>query len=78
MQDECDAMVSTAKKVFTAKCFTTSQVKNLGFLFLSDKGRYKFFDMAYSYVSDPENFASLQSQLTDQYFLNRFKAMVTQ
>jgi len=76
--DDDDAMVSTAKKVFTAKCFTTSQVRNLGFLFLSDKGRYKFFDMAYSYVSDPENFASLQSQLTDQYFLNRFKAMVTQ
>ncbi len=76
--DDDDAMVNTAKKVFTAKCFTTSQVRNLGFLFLSDKGRYRFFDMAYSYVSDPENFASLQSQLSDQYFLNRFKAMVTQ
>jgi hypothetical protein len=73
-----DDMISTAKKIFKTKCFTTSQVKNLGFLFLSDKGRYKFFDMAYSYVSDPENFGSLASQLTDIYFLNRFKAMIKQ
>jgi hypothetical protein len=71
-------MVGFAQKVFKAKCFTTDKVKNLGFLFLNDKGRYKFFDMAYPYVSDPQNFSSLQSQLTDTYFLNRFKAMVTQ
>jgi hypothetical protein len=72
-----DDMISLAKKVFKTKCFTTSQVKNLGFLFLNDQGRYKFFDMAYSFISDPENFGSLQNQLSDPYYVNRFKAMVS-
>jgi hypothetical protein len=71
-----DNMVSTAKKVFKQKCFKTDQIKNLGFLFLDDAGRYHFFDMAYAFVSDPENFSLLQSQLTDQYYVNRFKVMI--
>lgn len=74
--DNNDAMISAAKKIFKSKCFTTDQIKNLGTLFLDDKARYEFFELAYSYVSDTENFNSLQSQLTDAYYLKRFKAMV--
>jgi hypothetical protein len=71
-----DEMISTAKKVFKSKCFNTDQVKNLSFLFLTDKGRYMFFDMAYAYTSDTGKYYTLQSQLTDPYYINRFKAMI--
>ena len=69
-------MISEAGRVFRTKCFTTTQIKNLGTLFLSDEYKYKFFDAAYQYVSDTENFASLQAELKDEYYINRFKAML--
>jgi len=75
-EDNEDNMVSEAKKYFKTKCFTTLQLKNLGSLFLSDESRYKFFDMAYFYVSDIQNFSSLESELKDPYYINRFKAML--
>lgn len=71
-----DDMVDEARKYFKTKCFTTSQVKNLGVLFLDDLGKYKFFDMAYIFVSDMENFPSLQSELKNEYYINRFKSML--
>ncbi len=71
-----DDMVNEARKYFKTKCFTATQVKYLSSLFLSDSGKYKFFDMAYSYVSDIENFSSLQAELIDDYYINRFKAML--
>jgi hypothetical protein len=74
--DSDDEMISTAKKVLKSKCFNTDQVKNLSFLFLTDKGRYMFFDMAYAYTSDSGLYFTLQSQLTDPYYINRFKAMI--
>jgi len=73
-----DNMITEAKKVFKVKCYSTMQIKNLGTLFLRDESKYKFFDSAYQYVSDPENFSSLQSELKEEYFINRFKAMLRQ
>ena len=71
-----DDMVSEARKYFKTKCFTVLQLKNLSTLFLNDDGKYKFFDAAYIYVSDAENFTGLQSELKDEYYINRFKAML--
>ncbi len=71
-----DGMITEAKKVFRTRCFTSIQIKNLSTLFLTDEFKYKFFDAAYQYVSDSENFSSLQSELKDEYFINRFKAML--
>ena len=71
-----NAMLDEAGKLFKIKCFTTNQIKSLGTLFLGDGGRYNFFDVAYPHVSDAENFPSLQSELKDEYFINRFKAML--
>jgi hypothetical protein len=71
-----DNMISEAKRVFRIKCFTVQQLKNLSSLFLSDEGKYKFFDAAYSYVSDIANFSSLQNELKEEYYINRFKAML--
>ena len=69
-------MVAEASKIFKTKCFSTTQIRNLSTLFLTDEFKYKFFDAAYQYVSDAENFASLQAELKDEYFINRFKAML--
>lgn len=71
-----DAMVSEAVKTFRTRCFAVSQLKNLSTLFLNDAGKYKFFDAAYARVYDPANFASLQAELKDEYYINRFKAML--
>ena len=71
-----DAMITEAKKGFKTKCFSTLQVKNLSALFLTDGSKYNFFDAAYPHINDLENFSSLQSELKDEYFINRFKAMI--
>ena len=71
-----DEMIVMAKKVFKTKCFTVDQVKNLSVLLLKDQGKYAFFDMAYPFVSDSHNFSSLQSQLSETYYISRFQVMI--
>jgi hypothetical protein len=71
-----DSMVGEAKKAFKSKCFTTEQIRNLGTLFLTSAGKYQFFDAAYLHVTDREKFESLESEIKDDYYLKRFKALV--
>jgi hypothetical protein len=71
-----DNMINEAKKYFKTKCFTVLQLKNLSTLFLSDEGKYRFFDVGYRYVSDIGNFQSLQLELKEIYYINRFKTML--
>lgn len=71
-------MIKVAKKVFKTKCFTTEYIKNLSALFLKDEAKYNFFDAAYSYVSDSGIFSTLENQLSDPYYIKRFKAMIHQ
>jgi hypothetical protein len=75
-KNDDEGMLDEARKYFKTKCFTTEQVKNLSFLFLNDEGKYKFFDAAYNYTSDREKFSSLQLELKEEYYINRFKAML--
>lgn len=69
-------MINEAAKTFNTKCFTTAQIKKISSLFLSDEGKYKLFDAAYTHVSDVTDFSSLQSELKEEYFIRRFKAMI--
>lgn len=69
-------MIAEAKKEFKDKCFTVEQIKFLGSLFLTSAGRYQFFDAAYQHVSDRKNYALLQAELTDEYYIKRFKALI--
>jgi hypothetical protein len=71
-----DDMIDVAKKQLKSTCFSTEQIKNLSVLFLDDEGRYKFFDAAYPFVYDSKKFSTLQEQLSDTYYINRFKAMI--
>lgn len=71
-----DEMITEAKKYFKLKCFTTDRIKNLSTLFLNDEGKYNFFDVAYKYVINKTEFGILQNELKDEYYVNRFKAMI--
>ncbi|MEO8416763.1 MAG: hypothetical protein ABI472_24070 [Ginsengibacter sp.] len=71
-----DYMIKMATKAFHSRCFSTEQIKNLSLLFLTNEGKYRFFDLSYAFVSNSDQFYTLQSQLTDNYYINRFKAMI--
>lgn len=75
-EDNDEDMIKAAKKIFKTKCFTTEQIKNLSVLFLKDEGKYMFFDAAYPFVSDSDVYATLEKQLSDDYYVNRFRAMI--
>jgi hypothetical protein len=71
-----DDMIREAKKVFKSKCFSTEQIRNLSYLFLTDEGKYMFLDAAYPFASDSDQYATLVSQLSDDYYIKRFNAMI--
>lgn len=71
-----EAMIDEAKKTFKKTCFSTEQIKYLSSLFLTSGGKYQFFDAAYNYVSNQEQYSTLQTELHDAYYVNRFKALI--
>ena len=77
-EESDEDMIKEAQKAFKRSCFSTEQIKNLSTLFLTASGKYHFFDAAYGYASDKEQFASLQAELRDDYYANRFKALIAQ
>jgi Domain of unknown function (DUF4476) len=76
METSDDKMISEARKVYRNKCFTTSQIKGLSSLFLSDEGRFKFFDASFVSVADASQYHTLQSEFVDPAFVTRFKALL--
>jgi hypothetical protein len=70
-----DAMMTEAKKAFKEKCYSSEQVRNLGNLFLTEPGKFQFYEAAYPTVSDPDRFAPLESEFKDPYFIHRFKSL---
>ncbi len=75
-EENPEDMIMAAKKAFKSRCFTTEQLKNLSVLFLKDSGRYSFFDVAYPFVSDSQNYSLLEGQLSETYYINRFRVMI--
>ena len=71
-----EKMIVEAKKFYRVKCFTTNQIKGLSTLFLSDEGRYKFFDASFVSVADANQYATLQSEFIDPAFATRFKNLI--
>lgn len=70
------SMVAEARKKFLEKCFTTYQIKNLSVLFLTDEGKYIFFETAVLFIADREIFSSLQSELKDKNYIDKFKSLI--
>ena len=75
-KDNDEAMINEAKKLFKTKCLSVEQIRYLSSLFLTSAAKYQFFDAAYKYVSDKNNFVSLQTEIKDEYYLKRFKALI--
>ncbi|HEV7329572.1 MAG TPA: DUF4476 domain-containing protein [Flavisolibacter sp.] len=71
-----EEMIDEAKKIFRSKCFSVEQLRYLSTLFLTSAAKYQFFDASYNYASDRQNFSSLKAEIKDEYYLNRFKALV--
>jgi len=76
-ESENAKMIQTATKYFRKKCYSTAQIKNLSYIFLTDEGKYQFLEAAYPFVSDADQYPELGKQFTDSYYLNRFKALVS-
>lgn len=75
-ESDNDKMLDVARKYFKNKCFSTEQIRNLSYLFLTDEGKYRFFDLAYAYTADSDVYYKLATQMKDPYYINRFKAMI--
>jgi hypothetical protein len=75
-QKSDEAMVEAARKLFKQRCYSTEQVKNLSVLFLKDETRYKFYDAVYPFVYDTKAFKQLESTLSDEYYISRFRSMI--
>ena len=75
-EDGADEMVMVAKKAMKEKCYSTMQVRNLSVLFLNDADRYQFLDAAYPFTHDAYQYNTLINLLYDNYYVQRFKAMI--
>lgn len=69
-------MIVIAQKVFGEKCFTVEQIKQLGIMFLTDDGRYRFFEMAFAYTIDVAGFAALETQLIQTANKDKFTQLI--
>lgn len=69
-------MLDMSAKAFKKKCYQTEQIRNLSALILQDDNRYRFFELAYPATSDKSNFALLQTLLTGQQNIERFKNLI--
>lgn len=75
-KDTDDDMLDEARKEFRSTCYSVEQVRYLSALFLTSASKYRFFDAAYEHVSDRSNFASLGSEIKDEHYTKRFKALI--
>lgn len=71
-----DDKLVTARKYFRSKCFTVMQIRALAELFPTDETKYRFFDTSYPFVSDTGNVYLLEDMIQNDYYKNRFKAMI--
>ncbi|TAH02209.1 MAG: DUF4476 domain-containing protein [Sphingobacteriales bacterium] len=71
-----DDKITAAKKLFTKKCVTTKQVNALSELFSTDEHKYKWLDACYAFTNDSYNYPLLLPLLKEEYYINRFKAMI--
>jgi Domain of unknown function (DUF4476) len=71
-----DDKIAAAKKLFAKKCVTTKQVNALSELFSTDEHKYKWLDACYAFTNDSYNYPLLLPVLKEEYYINRFKAMI--
>lgn len=75
-QTDDEKMIIEASKIYKTKCFDVQQIRNLSTLFLSDNGRYKFFESSINNVYDFVNFSNLEKELNEESFIKLFKNLM--
>jgi hypothetical protein len=70
------AMLGEALRYFPQACFSVLQVRNLGVLFLTEEGRFRFFEAARIYIRDSKAFADLQTAFSDPVWQGRFRDLL--
>jgi hypothetical protein len=71
-----DDQLAAARKYYKTKCFTVQQIRALTELFPSDEMKYRFIDLSYAFASDSGNYYLLEEVISEDYYKNRFKAMI--
>jgi hypothetical protein len=71
-----DAMVDAFRKQTKGYCLESSQIKTLVQLMGTDESRYRLLDQAYPKAYHSDEFAGLESLLSDSYYKKRFRAML--
>ncbi len=68
--------LKVAGSVLKEKCYTTNQIKRLGVLFLNESGKFNFYRLARTSVSDIANFYSLEKEFKDETLKKEFMALI--
>ncbi|PWV44764.1 DUF4476 domain-containing protein [Chitinophaga sp. S165] len=71
-----DAMVEAFRRQTKGYCLESSQIKTLVQLMGTDESRYRLLDQAYPKAYHSDEFAGLESLLSDSYYKKRFRAML--
>lgn len=70
--------LTTAAVLLKQKCYSTNQLKRLSNLYINDNGKFLFFKAAQKSVTDMQNFATLQNELSNPAIIEEFKAFINQ
>ena len=71
-----DDKLAAARRYYRTRCFTVQQIKALTELFPTDETKYRFLDLSYAFTSDSGNYFQLEEVINEEYYKNRFKAMI--
>lgn len=71
-----DAMIESFRKQTKGYCLESSQIRTLAQMLSTDESKYRFLDQAYPKAYHSDEFATMESLLSDRYYKGRFKAML--
>ncbi|MBW8688396.1 hypothetical protein [Chitinophaga rhizophila] len=71
-----DAMIDAFRKQTKGYCLESSQIRTLVQLLSSDESKYRLLDQAYPKAYHSDEFAGMESLLSDSYYKGRFRAML--
>jgi len=71
-----DGMLDAFRKQTKGYCLESSQIKTLVQLMGSDESRYRLLDLAYPKAYHSDEYAGMESLLSDNYYKGRFRAML--
>ncbi len=69
-------MREVALKAFRKKCFSAVQIKGLGVLMSSEESLLTFFQQAYPFVKDPQNYKDLEGGLSNPENKAKFRSFL--